>query len=163
MFSRTPSVRLSIPIVPDSNNPVLFYSPKEYLIFDVIEKMSIVLVVLSWVAFFLAIFGSKLVGVEMMAVIQLFFWALISNRYLHTGFQSFLNVKFANGYNEIANSLPSNRPKINGIDQEYLFIYNFNWSCLLILLPFVLGFVLHLIGKLKKQEDKKNWGLRLMG
>ena len=94
---------------------------------------------------FLSLFGSKVVGIEMMSVIQLSFLCLISFENLSPPVLVLNSLFLANGYNQIEtmNEILSSDmvQTAKALHLSSDLIYNYNFSFALILVPFLSGII----------------------
>ena len=86
-------------MVPSDNEAANFYTEDTYNYAAVVEVLSYIISGLSWLVFLLGVFSRKLVGIEMMAVVQISFVYLLSLSEMNPCFKALSNLKFVNGFN----------------------------------------------------------------
>ena len=111
---------------PDNNQPALYYSEDVYNLADSINKFTTAVAALGLVMFFLGMIAGKMIGVEMMAVLQVSFIGLISLTDMNPCFSALFSLYLVNGFNSVSghnsleDSLTPYQPK--GIKMFSLFL-----------------------------------------
>jgi len=101
IFSMTQPITTVIPVIPDDNQEAYFYSPEVYKIAGVTGKLATAVSFLSVAMFVLGLISDKMIGVEMMAVIQVSFFSLVSLSQLNPCFSALASLWLVNGYNQM--------------------------------------------------------------
>lgn len=113
--------------------------------------------------FIIGIVSAKVVGVEMMAVLQISFFALATLSEVNPCFAALSPLAMSNGYNKnlIDNSNyidDINTPiKIKGIMQYSQYVLNTNLSLVLIIVPLILALIFFIASKVFKKEERKKY------
>lgn len=123
--------------------------------------------------FFGLIFSSKLMGVEMMLVLQVAFVGLMGLDKLEGLLYPLVRLWSVNGYNRIGlqDKMGSIVPaRYTVLEYKTWFLPNFNVDFVLIVLPFVVGLAVYIYSKVKSDKEYriksfqicKEWGLSLL-
>ena len=115
------------------------------------------------IVFIIGIFGGKLIGIEMMAVIQLSYLSLISMESLNPGFNAISRLWYVNGYNELrfdnAYLIEAETKKPKGLTMYPYFVLNYNLTMLLIFGPILIGLIMFVLSRIWKPTLAKYWPL----
>jgi hypothetical protein len=142
------------------------YNNDTYNIAKVISTLSSVIGGLSLLVFLLGIFAGKVIGIEMMAVIQIAYFSLLSLSSLNPCFRALSDMWFVNGFNYFY-PLSSTHPKNYLLDPLTplpakalklfsVFTRNYNFTLLLIICPYLISIVCLILSKtIFKYDDKK--------
>lgn len=136
----------TFPVVPNDNEAALFYDEFTYLIASIIGYLAYIIAGLSLLLFVVGIFARKIIGVEMMGVIQISYLSLLCLDSMNPCFKMLANIWFVNGFNYFSltkNYLTDvNSPiQIKGIFLYSRFMENYNFTMLLILIPYLISLV----------------------
>ena len=108
----------------------------------------------------MAIFTRKLVGVEMMGVIQISFLSLLTLSSMNPNFEALTNIWFVNGFNYFHTS-PKGYLKdvhsplsVKGVSLYSRFAENYNLTFLLIVLPYLAALVCLILEKTVYRENE---------
>jgi hypothetical protein len=77
-FQLTSPVSSTIPLTPTASNNVSKYPPYAYKLGNVVNKLATMTGILFLSVFVLSMIAGKMVGIEMMAVVQISFFSLIT-------------------------------------------------------------------------------------
>ena len=99
-----------------------------------------------------------MIGVEMMAVIQISFFSLLSLSNMNPCFAALSSLKLVNGYNSLggnhlADQLTPNQPK--GIFLFSRFTENFNFTAAIVLIPLLVGLVAFILYKTAFKDSER--------
>lgn len=115
--------------------------------------LSSILTYVSLALLVLGLISSKVVVIEMMAVIQVSFFALCSLSNLNPCFAALSSLQLSSGYNMFPNpTQPSKSDLPNQIRVNLMehFIYNVNFTLISLMLTLLIGFVFFILSKLLK-------------
>lgn len=113
--------------------------------------------------FLIGIVSAKVVGVEMMAVLQISFFGLVTLSEVNPCFAALSPLVMSNGYNknliDNKNYIDDiNTPiKIKGIMQYSQYVLNTNLSLVLILIPLILALIFFVASRVSKKEERKKY------
>jgi hypothetical protein len=173
-LSRQSPTQRAFPIVPTDNEAAFFYDDSTYAQAKLVNILAQVIAACSLFLFFVGIFARKVVGVELMAVVQISFLSLSALPSLNPNFESLTNIWFVNGFNYFhlspkAHLKDTYSPSpIKGLSLFSRFAENYNFTFLLILLPYLAALVCLILERtLYKQDEKKQkklskWAKRLV-
>ena len=168
-LSRSKSSVSSFTIISDNNQAAYLYGKDVYELAETISVLSEVVCILAWLMMLIGLFAGKLVGVEMMAVIQFSFLSLISLKTVNPCVNALSSLRWINGFNslELSNILDDTitPPQPKGLYLYSQFAENYNITSLLILLPLLSGIVILILSKTLCKEKpilEKVWK-RLVG
>ena len=105
----------------------------------------------------LGLISGKMIGVEMMAVVQISFLSLITLSQVNPCFAALSSLKLVNGYNSLNQSnyledpLTPTSPK--GIFLYSRFTENFNFTLAIVLIPLLVGLVCFILSKTALKEN----------
>lgn len=138
--------------IPNDNEMALFYGKSVYDLANVTLIIANVVAGLSLLVFILGIFAGKLVGVEMMAVIQISYLSLLGLPILNPCFSALTNIWFVNGFNFFSLSrkhlLDKFTPtQIKGMLLYSRFVENYNFTFALTFVPYLIGLVLFILSR----------------
>jgi hypothetical protein len=122
-----------------------------------------VLTGLSCSTFILGLLSSRLMAVEMIFVIQVAYVGLSTLDKLETLMYPLINLWPVDGFNRIPLFNQSNKDlpsRIAVIGFKTYFLENFNGNMILIVLPFLVGGGLMIVGRVKKDKKWKLWGIQ---
>ena len=116
--------------------------------------------------FALGMIANKLVGVEMMAVLQISFLSLLTLDELNPSFKALSSSWLVNGFNLFSLSrkhlLDAFTPvPVKGVGLYSRFLENFNLTLLLIFIPYLLSLVCFILSRTvyRHKEDKRQFAL----
>ena len=89
-------------VSPDDNEAAFFYDDSTYKTADIIAKASTGISVAAAAFTALALVSGKMIGVEMMAVVQISFFSLITLSQLNPCFAALASLRLINGYNSLS-------------------------------------------------------------
>lgn len=141
------------------NEPVVFYDQGIYQISNVIQILGYVVVASSLFVFVAGIFCGKLVGVEMMAVVQISYLSLLSLDQLNPSFRALSKIQFVNGYNyhylSKGHLFDQLAPvQVKGMYMYSYFLQNYNLTVILVLLPLLMSLICLVLQKTFYKNDK---------
>lgn len=109
----------------------------------------------SYATLFLSLFTNKIVGLEMMGVLQVAFFVLADYTFLHPLLAPLRFLRYVNGYNHKVVGHNENVPiPLKAIDYNEHYLSNINVMLLIPILYLATSLSLFMIGRIKK--DKKN-------
>lgn len=154
-LSRLSSITLNTVIKPDNNASAYYYDPTVYKLASVIGLFATAISIAALVVYFIAILGYKMVGIQMMAVLQISFLSLMLISDVNPCFQALANLWLVNGYNRI-NASHYLQDQLTPIPPKGIYLYsrylqNYNFTLILIIIPFIVS----LIGWLLKGRTNK--------
>jgi uncharacterized membrane protein (Fun14 family) len=113
--------------------------------------------------FFIGIFVRKLIGVEVMGVVQISYIALVTLCPMNPCFKALTNMWFVNGFNHFSLTKghlmdPLTPLFVKGISLYSRFFENYNFTLLLIVAPFMVSLVCLILAKtvFRSNEDRQN-------
>lgn len=145
--------------MPDNNEDAHFYDESVYEQQKTLEILCYAVTGLAFAGFFVSIYQGKMIGVEMMGVLQIAFLSLITLSYLNPAFTSLKSLSFANGYNQVSENSNLEDPYISEQPKGVLlfsrFIENYNIDLALICIPALVGLVsfIYYYAKFKRGVD----------
>lgn len=101
LFSKMNDSSLKMIINPVNNQGAYFYDDSTYSLADMISKVSTGVSGLSLAVFMASIISGKMVGVEMMAVLQVTFFSLITLSQMNPCYAALSSLWLVNGYNSL--------------------------------------------------------------
>lgn len=102
-LSKTIDASANLVINPKNNQGAYFYDNYVYSFSGLISKMCIAISVLSLIVFLASIINSKIIGIEMMAVLQIIFFSLMTISQMNPCFAALSSLWLVNSYNSIRN------------------------------------------------------------
>jgi hypothetical protein len=159
MFSRTDPTTTNLVVTPDDNEGAYFYDDKVYAMQGAVEKLATAIAFMSLAFFVVGIISGKMVGIEMMAVVQISFFSLVTLSQLNPCFAALSRLQFANGYNSLhsgthlQDKLTPIQPK--GIQLFSRFAENFNFTLALVLVPALSALVCFVLSKTALKNNAK--------
>ncbi len=125
---------------------------------NIVSLLCLAISVTSLVFFVLGLISGKMVGVEMMAVVQISFFALMTLSQLNPCFAALSQLRFVNGYNSLNNNhledqLSPNQPK--GIFLFSRFAENFNFTAAIVVVPLLVALVAFVLSKTAFKNNEK--------
>lgn len=99
-----------------------------------------------------------MVGVEMMAVVQISFFSLMTLSQLNPCFAALSSLKLVNGYNSLSKNRledPLNPIQPKGIFLFSRFVENFNFTTAIILIPLIIALITFILSKTACKENKR--------
>lgn len=119
--------------------------------------------------YLLAVFMRKLVGIEMMGVIQISFLSLLTLPSLNPNFEALFTIWFVNGFNYFSLSSKSHLKdiytplQVKGVSLFSRFTENYNITFALILIPYLISLICFILSKTayKQDERKQHKALRM--
>ena len=98
-LSRSQTSSKQIIINSDDNQGVYFYEPSVYELANTISLLCVVTCALAWLMMILGLYSGKVIGVEMMGVVQLSYFSLLSLTDMNPCISALSSLKWINGYN----------------------------------------------------------------
>lgn len=164
-FFYTPRASVSLPYATNNNLALKAYSDEVYSMLPMMTILSYLLMGLALGGFFFGlIFSSKLMGVEMMMVVQIAYLGLITIDKLESLLYPLINLWPVNGYNRLnlADKADSQIPaRIALPDYKSYFLANFNLDIVVMMLPFVVGLAVYLYARKREQKERKLTAYRI--
>ena len=160
-LSRRASVVKQITLKPTDNEGAYFYDESIYKLANTISVFAAVLAALAWAVFLFGLFTRKMVGVEMMAVLQIAFFSLISLESLNPSFKALSSLQYVNGYNILERKQYLLVQKYfplhpRGIYLVPQYLFNFNITSFLFLVPPLVALVCLILKKLCTRMIKRS-------
>lgn len=140
-------------MVPTDNEAALSYDPSAYTKSQLVSILSKSISAFSLLFFLLAIFARKLVGIELMAVIQVCHLSLVVLQSMNPCFAALTDIWFVHGLNyfNLASKgylRDSYTPlQVKGISLYSRFTENYNFTFFLIFLPLLVSLICHILCK----------------
>jgi hypothetical protein len=151
IFRLSHSSNATILVNPGNNQAAYNYPDYAYRLQSIISKVGSALSLAALGVFALGVISGKMVGVEMMAVIQISFLSLMTLDGLNPCFAAISSLKFVNGYNELSRLtsitdlfLPI-PPKFIGLFS--FFVNNLNFTLAIIVIPLLVAAVAFILSK----------------
>ncbi len=141
-LSRTTPSTHSFLVKPDDNESAKYYDASVYRMANIISLLCTIISAISLTFFILGLISGKMIGVEMMAVIQISFFGLMSLTEMNPCFAALSSLKFVNGYNSLGANPFLDRltpTQARGIFLLSRFTENFNFTALIILIPLLVS------------------------
>jgi len=152
-----PSPSLHLTITPSNNQAAYFYDNFTYTLAGIISKLALAVGILSLLLFFLSMISGKMIGVEMMAVLQITFFSLITLTEMNPCFSSLSYLWLVNGYNSLQNN-PLSDPlipnQVKGIQMFSQFVQNFNFTLALVFIPLLISLISFILSKTAFKSNK---------
>lgn len=136
---------------PTDNESAYYYDESVYQIANIIRLLCMAAAGLAWLFFLIGMISGKMIGVEMMAVLQASFVSLVSLQELNPCFKALSSLQLVNGYNSVSaqdimeDSLVPDQPR--GIFLYARFLENYNITSVLIFIPLLVGLVVMILSK----------------
>lgn len=126
-----------------------YYDDKTYQLAATMNKLCSALSYIALSFFIIGMIISKLIAIEMIFLFQYTYCGLLMLKKLETLMDPLKALWITNGFNIFVNDsqpikLP---PRVSQIFFKSEFIANFNFNFIVIILPFIIGSILYLIGK----------------
>lgn len=149
-LSRASPSTTSLVVTPDDNEGAFFYDSSVYKMASIISTVCTGISALAAVFYVLALISGKMIGVEMMAVVQISFFSLVTLSQLNPCFAALSSLKLVNGYNSLNSNhlkdpLTPTSPK--GIFLFSRFAENFNFTAAIVLVPLLVALVSFILSK----------------
>jgi hypothetical protein len=165
-LTRFPTKSLSVTIVPYDNEVAYVYDDATYLAANAVKGIAITAFVIGFLFFLISIAAGKIIGIEMMAVIQISYLSLISLTSLNPALNLVSELYFVNGYNNLYyNKEFLSQPeltKVRGITLFPHFIENYSFTMVLVFIPLLLALIAFLMTKFCNKDWEMKWK-RLLG
>jgi hypothetical protein len=157
-LSRSSPSTYAVVVNPDNNQAASFYDDSTYKTANIISTVSTAISAAALVFCVLGLISGKMIGVEMMAVIQISFFSLVSLSQLNPCFAALSSLKLVNGYNSLNNDhlkdqLTPTAPK--GIFLFSRFTENFNFTLAIVLVPLLVALISFILSKTALKENEK--------
>jgi len=101
LFSKMDSATANFAISPANNQGAYAYDTSDYSLALSISQFATAVAILALLMYFLSIIAGKMVGVEMMAVLQITFFSLLTLSHMNPCFSALSYLWLANGYNSL--------------------------------------------------------------
>lgn len=157
-LSRAGPSTTNLIVTPDDNEGAYFYDPATYKLAGIIASVCTAISAIAGVFFLLGLISGKMVGVEMMAVVQISFFSLVTLSQLNPCFAALSSLKLVNGYNSLnhnhlADQLTPTNPK--GIFLFSRFTENFNFTLAIILVPLLIALISFILSKTALKDNER--------
>ena len=130
------------------------YSDEVYTQRAVFTKLLLAAEVISYVMFFVGLFCNKIIGLEMMGVMQIAFFVLADMKLINPLLAPLLYMKSVNGININIGENGAKVPiSVSAMSYKSLFLNNFNIMIALPILALIVSLILYLIGKFKPGKE----------
>lgn len=158
-LSRALPAERTFPVVPTDNEAALFYDQSVYDMADIVSVISYGVGSLYLFTFLLGVFARKLIGVETMAVIQITYLSLLTLSSMNPCLRALANIWFVNGFNFFSLSKghlldPHTPLSVKGIYLYSRFFENYNFTFLLIIVPYIVSIICFLLSNTVFKKDK---------
>lgn len=157
-LSRAAPTTTNLIVTPDDNEGAYFYDNSTYKMAGIISTLCTAISAMAGLFFLVGLISGKMVGVEMMAVVQISFFSLVTLSQLNPCFAALSSLKLVNGYNSLnhnhlADQLTPTNPK--GIFLFSRFTENFNFTAAIILVPLLVALVAFILSKTALKENER--------
>ena len=125
---------------------------------EILKLIATLITLVAMALFICGLVCAKVVGVEMMAVIQIAFYGLVTIKGLNPTFSALVGLWPSSGYNRLLGRdvfVEHTSMQIKAIDHSFSFIYNYNCILALFLLLVLFGSVVWAIALFKKEKEEK--------
>lgn len=147
VLSRANTLYKSFSVVPKDNEAALYYNDDTYKMANVISLLSVIIGAAYILFFIIGMFSLKLIGIEMMGVIQISYLSLMCLTQMNPCFKALTNIWFVNGFSYFnmdktiiyGQTLPG---QILSLHLYPLFFQNYNLTAVLIFLPLIISLIL---------------------
>ena len=151
------AARVSFPLQANNNLSLDYYDESAY---SLASTCNLIANIISAAAFFLsllALLGAKLVGLEMLAVFQVAFLAMLSLDDMTPLMDSLGGLSYSVGYNKISsyNNIQNLKSEFIALEFNEQFIKNYNLTFLLIGVPLILALVFKIISKVHGSKGNR--------
>ena len=151
-LSRLSSSFRSFPVLPSDNEVAIYYDANSYGMSRMVSILAYIIAGLSLFFFLLGIFARKLVSIEMVAVVQISYLSLLTLPSLNPSFKALTNMWFVNGFSYFSLSKNYLKDTFSPLQAKGVFLYsrfteNYNFTLLLILLPYLLSLISYILSK----------------
>lgn len=164
-LSNYSTIRKTFLLIPTDNEAAILYNNDTYKMAKIISTLSSIVGGLSLFVFLLGIFAGKVIGIEMMAVIQIAYFSLLSLSSLNPCFRALSDMWFVNGFNYFY-PLSSTHPKNYLLDPLTplpakalklfsVFTRNYNFTLLLVICPYLISVICLILSKTVFKSDEK--------
>lgn len=145
-----------LPAVTLNNLALKVYTSDQYNMVSTMEYVVWGIAIIGLIAFLLGvIFSSKLIALEMMYILQVSYekkeLLMIPVRYL----------RITNGYNDLLSDDSNTPGRVSDIYYRGSFLSNFNVNVVLALLPLIVGLIVLIASKIKKDKQLRLKSYRL--
>ena len=147
-------------VSPDDNEAAFFYDDSTYKTADIIAKASTGISVAAAAFTALALVSGKMIGVEMMAVVQISFFSLITLSQLNPCFAALASLRLINGYNSLSKSENYLQDTLTPTAPKGIFLYsrfteNFNFTLAIVVVPLLVALVSFILSKTALKDNEK--------
>lgn len=160
MFERAKSTNTIFPAVAQNNEILVLFNQSVYNLANVISILSQTIAYSSLVLFLLSLgFGMAVVGVEMMAVVQIAFFGLISIENMNPTFAALSSLQMSSGYNVFPNPTPIGSVEVpNKLRANLLqhFLFNLNFTLAFFIVTLSVGAVFFVLSKVLKEQQTRS-------
>lgn len=111
---------------------------------NIISMICVMISVVSLVFFLIGLISGKMIGVEMIAVVQISFFSLMSLTDINPCFAALASLKYVNGYNNLGGDIINDSftpGQIRGISLYSNFTSNFNFTAAIIVIPLIVSLI----------------------
>lgn len=149
----------SVSIVPDDNKAALFYDDSTYKMADILSKVCTAIAAAAALVCVLGLISGKMIGVDMMAVVQISFFSLVTLSQLNPCFAALSSLRLVNGYNSLNKSNYLQDP-MTPISPKGIFLFsrfteNFNFTLAVVAIPLLVALVSFILSKTALKENEK--------
>lgn len=152
VLSRLAPISKTFSMTPNDNEAALFYDDSVYKMAGMISLLAQIVGGASLLLFCIGIFARKLIGVEVVSVVQISYIALVTLCPMNPCFRALTSMWFVNGFNHFSLTKghlldPLTPLYVKGVSLYSRFFENYNFTLLLIVLPFVVSAVCLILAK----------------
>lgn len=139
------------------------YSNSVYSLAQTVSVISTSVACLALIMMLFSLLGAKVIGVEMMAVLQISFFGLVTASKMNPCIHALKNLSLVNGFNSIIMNGAGNDNFPHSFSALSLFPQfweNFNLSWIIIIIPFFVGLAMFAVSKKYFQEKEQQNTIR---
>lgn len=160
-----------LPAVTSNNLALKVYTSEQYDMVSTMEYIVWAIGIVGLVAFLLGIiFSSKLMALEMVYILQVGYGGLLLVEKKELLMVPVRYLRITNGYNDLLSDNSITPGRVSDIYYRGAFLSNFNLNIVLALLPLIIGLIILIVSKVKKQKNLrlksyrffKEWELLLL-
>lgn len=151
-----------LPAVTSNNLALKVYTSDQYNMVSTMEYVVWGIAIIGLIAFLLGvIFSSKLIALEMMYILQVSYAGLLLVEKKELLMIPVRYLRITNGYNDLLSDDSNTPGRVSDIYYRGSFLSNFNVNVVLALLPLIVGLIVLIASKIKKDKQLRLKSYRL--
>ncbi len=136
------------------------YSELSYTQAEIVWYLALIISALGMIAFFIGIFGPKIIALDLLDLIQVSYFSLIGIQKLSPGMAALSGLKYSSGYALLLFSEPvwtAATARLRGIGMSVNFLNNFNLMASLPIIAVICGVAAKVATKISPSEREFFW------